>query len=459
MSGRLSLSFRLAAFLLAALLAADFAIWFGDYAAALGGFGRYSANLDDMAEARTRALILASLARGPDDQALIEPNAELSALRARTPSLRYAVFNPAKGELLRGSSPELFEIFSAWRPKETAWLSMRFKRPDGNEQEPEGVLQTESTRFGAMLVATYGYRFEWRNVSDTLLWGLQDTLRWQGPVYAFAALVIWLAVRRGLAPLRAAARKARDIDMDSLNQRLPEGAMPIEVSPFVRAVNDALTRLDAGVARQRRFVANAAHQLCTPIAILRARVDDPDGESLRRDLRRDLRHLQALVEKLLVSARFEAAGRESWETLDFNALVREKLADYAPLICENGRHIEFDGASAPILTRGDRRALGSIVANLVDNALRAEPEGGTVIVRLARGAALAVEDHGAGVAPADRSKIFEPFWRGSQATPGAGLGLAIAKELVEKLHGRIWVEDMPGGGATFKLSFPEVENS
>ena len=244
--------------------------------------------------------------------------------------------------------------------------------------------------------------------------------------------------------------------MESLGHRLPENKMPSEVAPFVRAVNDALERLGDGIARQRRFVANAAHQLCTPIAILRARVDNPRDDGLRRDLRRDLRRLQAIVEQLLVSARLAERGAEAKELLDFAAVVRSKVADDAPLMRENHRNIEFEGPPSAVMLRGDRRALESVVANLVDNAMHAEPEGGAIIVRLTEGAALEVVDHGEGVADFDREMIFEPFWRKSEATPGTGLGLAIAKEIMDAHGGHIWVEETPGGGATFKVAFPKT---
>ena len=97
--------------------------------------------------------------------------------------------------------------------------------------------------------------------------------------------------------------------------------------------------------------------------------------------------------------------------------------------------------------------MASIISNLIDNALRAEPAGGAVIVRVGSDATVAVIDHGEGIAESDRTLIFEPFWRKTEATPGSGLGLAIAKELVEALGGRIWIEETPGGGATFKLWF------
>ncbi|MBM3641994.1 MAG: sensor histidine kinase, partial [Alphaproteobacteria bacterium] len=98
-------------------------------------------------------------------------------------------------------------------------------------------------------------------------------------------------------------------------------------------------------------------------------------------------------------------------------------------------------------------AIECVVGNLIDNALRMEPVGGTVIVRIADDAMVEVVDHGEGVDPVDREMIFEPFWRKNEATPGTGLGLAISKELMDRQGGRIWVEETPGGGATFKLWF------
>ena len=118
-----------------------------------------------------------------------------------------------------------------------------------------------------------------------------------------------------------------------------------------------------------------------------------------------------------------------------------------------------EAAPVPVIVRGTEYALKSVIANLINNALRAEPEGGTVVVRVRADAGVDVVDHGEGIEEADRELIFEPFWRKSEATPGTGLGLAIAKELTEALGGRIWVEETPGGGATFKLSFLDFENT
>ncbi|MBM3625220.1 MAG: ATP-binding protein, partial [Alphaproteobacteria bacterium] len=128
----------------------------------------------------------------------------------------------------------------------------------------------------------------------------------------------------------------------------------------------------------------------------------------------------------------------------------------ALLAIRDGREIEYLGPSGAVFVRGNKVAIEAVVANLIDNALRAEPRGGSVAIRVNENATIEVIDHGAGVAEDDRRAIFEPFWRMSEGASGAGLGLAIAKELVSKLKGRIWVENTPGGGATFKISLPRA---
>ena len=140
------------------------------------------------------------------------------------------------------------------------------------------------------------------------------------------------------------------------------------------------------------------------------------------------------------------------QDVDLGETVGRSSPIIPPLALDAERSIESSGEARAVV-RGNRRAIESVVANLVDNALRAEPDGGTVLVRVVEEAMVEVIDHGEGVAPGDRETIFEPFWRKSEATPGTGLGLAIAKELMDELDGRIWVEETPGGGATFKLRF------
>ncbi len=271
-----------------------------------------------------------------------------------------------------------------------------------------------------------------------------------------SAGIALLAVRQGLMPLRSVSAEMARIDMNSLQQRLPDADVPAEIMPLVAGMNDALGRLDASAARQRRFTANAAHELRTPVAILSARLGSLKDETARIALQHDARRIQYAVEQLLATTRLSERPAETEQRVDLGACAKSVTADLAIVGIGNRRQLAFEATSAPVFVRGTEYALKSILANLINNALRAEPEGGTVVVRVGEDATVEVADHGEGVAESDREMIFEPFWRKSEATPGTGLGLAIAKELTETLGGRICVEETPGGGATFKLSFPRV---
>ena len=416
---------------------------------------------DSLVEAKLpRAMVIKSVTRSMDGSLVVAPTPALLAQVKRTPTLRSAVFTPTTGLALPGSSPELIEALPGLGRVKFLAMSVNFRIPGDEVAHLSGQLTQEETPFGPLMVAVYGYRFEWSNIVSGLNAFFQVLIAWSGPIFALAALIVWTTVRRGLAPPHEAARNANDINIDTINRRLSQRGMPVEIVPLIDALNGALARLDDGVARERRFLANAAHELRTPIAILRARVDNPMATDLRTDLRRSLRQLQTIVEQLLVSARVAARRDVSHLNLDLRQTALSIVADYTPLIMESGRHIEFEGPAAPpVMVHGDRVAMECVTRNLVNNALSAEPENGAIIVRLSEDAVLEVIDHGPGIEKDDREVIFEPFWRKSEAIPGAGLGLAITKELVEKLEGRIWVDPTPGGGSTLKISLPMMEKS
>jgi signal transduction histidine kinase len=155
---------------------------------------------------------------------------------------------------------------------------------------------------------------------------------------------------------------------------------------------------------------------------------------------------------MLIAARLGEGQVSQEEAVDLAETAWSVVAGRAPLAIRCGRQIEFETVGATCVVRGNGRAIASVIGNLLDNALRAEPEGGAVLTRV-DGTTIEVVDHGEGIAPEDRELIFEPFWRKSEATPGTGLGLAVAKEIAEKMQGGVAVVDTPGGGATFRLWF------
>jgi signal transduction histidine kinase len=316
-----------------------------------------------------------------------------------------------------------------------------------------GFMERRKTPFGWLHVAIYRQEFH----PTDLFWHFVVFFQWDiiTVILVFLASTgtAWYAVRRGLAPLRAAARRVEGIDLDHLEQGVHIEQVPAEIRPFVDAIDAALVRVAASATRMRRFTANAAHELRTPLAVMRARIENADASQLKTDLLDDSSHLQTLVEQMLVTIRLSENRAPRDERIDLVTVVRGVLAGFVLLAVQRGRSLAFECGAGEIVVRGNKRAIECVVSNLVDNALRAEPAGGTVVVRVGADATVTVIDHGEGVVASDRERIFEPFWRKSEETSGAGLGLAIAKELMDRLSGRIGVADTPGGGATFELAF------
>ena len=181
-------------------------------------------------------------------------------------------------------------------------------------------------------------------------------------------------------------------------------------------------------------------------------MNHPDDAFFISDIKRDARRIQTIVEQLLIAARISSRESALNEQVDLGETILAMVADYLPLVIESRRRIEYEPPPQPALVKGNRRALECIVANLIDNALRVEPEGGTVLVRVSEVSRIEVIDHGPGVRPEDRERVFEPFWRKDETTPGTGLGLSIVRELVETLGGTVAIDATPGGGATFRVS-------
>jgi signal transduction histidine kinase len=451
--GRRSLSLRLIVSLTAAqFIAIVFLVPVTEFVVSILGVGVSSAvNPDDWDEYRLVALVQKSLTRAQDQRAVLQPTVALRDYMTRNPGARYAVFDVQTKEALPGSSPELVAALASLGQIDA--LALKFRLPTDDVRGARGSLRLIETPVGRYMIAVYGYRFAWEDVFVVAkLFLNMHTAIVIAPGILGAVLVGWIVVRRGLAPLRAAAADIASIDLHTLHRRISSANAPEELAPFIEAVNNALSRLGAGVEAQRRFVANAAHELRTPIAIMRAHADNPDDAAFRSDMRRDIRRVQSIVEQLLATARISAQGERELDDIDLGATVLGLIADFTPLAIENKRQISFEQPLGQISIRLHKWELECVVTNLLNNALRAEPEGGDIHVRVIEPAIIEVVDHGEGVAPSDMDRIFEPFWRRETSGKGAGLGLAISKELVLSMGGALTVEETPGGGATFRIS-------
>jgi signal transduction histidine kinase len=271
------------------------------------------------------------------------------------------------------------------------------------------------------------------------------------PIGAAAVFVALLTIRRGLHPLRSASIAAGEIGPERPTLRLPSNQLPREVRPLVMAVNSALDRLAKGLEVQRRFAADAAHALRTPLAVLTARLDTLTGDEAV-GLRRDVDRMNRLVDQLLKMARLDGLPLDVTQPVDLHDVAVEAISLLAPLAIQRGRELVLVRQQERSLVQGNRQALVVALVNLVENALEHAPSGTAVEVEISTGAAIKVLDRGPGVPEGERETIFQRFHRGrGKSSPGAGLGLAIVAEIAAAHRGSVTAVGRPDGGAMFCL--------
>ncbi len=413
-------------------------------------------NYADIADRTVRKLLTASLCREVDGSLRICPSPEFQRYARRRTALAYAAMTRTDLRPFKGSQPDLaFTLRSLGHLVPHDNDTLETDRPGSPN---DAIIVTgEPTPFGSIIMATSGNVFGYEDLIDLVDDFMPALLPIFAPLVFGTVVVVPMVVRRSMRPLRLAANEARQIGVRSLDQRLPEAGMPIELLPLVSAVNEALTRLEDQVKRQRLFLANAAHELRTPVAILQARVDALQHDHpAQGDLLRDVGRVRLLVEQMLLAARLGERGVTADEVVELIGLVRNVVATCAPLAIRGGHKIALETSSDNVTIRGNARAIEGAVTNLIDNALRAAPKKSLVTVAVHANATIEVRDHGPGVAKADQPHVFEPFWRKDNHGPGTGLGLSIVRE-VAQLHGGVAsVEETPGGGATFRLRLSKI---
>ena len=407
---------------------------------------------DDVANEHAADLALASLGPGEGMRPVLRADGPLAGYVASRPTLQVAVLQD--GRVLPGSAPGLAAALAALGPALPAEGRLAVPVPGGGMT---GFRRAE-TAHGPVVVATAGATFRLADDLGTFFttYALQLVPMF-GPALLAAVLAMPLLIRRILRPVRQAAAAAGAIDFRSLDRRLDAAATPLELRPLLVAFNGLLARIEEGAQRQRLFTANAAHELRTPVAILQARIDAlPEAAPDRLLLARDLRRITLLLDQLLAVARLgQPEAMAEARPVDLGGVARRVVADMAPLALRGGRALAVEGAPG-VVVQGHARALESALGNLIENALRAEPVGGTVVVRVGPGARLAVIDHGAGVAEAEQPLVFEPFWRREDGSRGTGVGLAMVREVARLHGGTAEVATTPGGGASFVLVLGEA---
>jgi signal transduction histidine kinase len=274
------------------------------------------------------------------------------------------------------------------------------------------------------------------------------------PVLLFLLAIDVAIFRRALRPLLRASEMAKSIGPARTDIRLPVEGMPSEVLPLVTTVNEALERLERGFQVQRDFTADAAHELRTPLAILRARVETLSHKSISEDLLRDIARMTRIVSQLLDIAELENFTVDQAEVADLKAVCAEVAEFVAPLALGEGKQIALVAPEAEVWIKGNAEALFRAVRNIAENALRHTPPGTGAEIIVTKDATVSVTDMGPGIAERDRQLIFRRFWRKDRSQPGStGLGLSIVQRIVEAHAGTIKVTNRAAGGAEFTLRF------
>lgn len=263
-------------------------------------------------------------------------------------------------------------------------------------------------------------------------------------------VLIAIVIDRSLRPL---SRLAAHLDAKQAGhfQKLSTEAIPTELRPFVTAINDLLERLTAMFNKQRRFVADAAHELRTPITALIVQAENleqaglsEDGRNRLNSLRTGIRRTGHMLEQLLALARYDDDATVNAPQTAFDLILKQVVADLLPVARNKSIDLGFSRIES-IPVRLEPIALTTLAQNLLGNALRHTPPGGRVDVSLSvenEFAILRIEDTGTGIPDADLGRIFEPFFRGSRSRgEGSGLGLSIVQRIVKRCHGSIRLEN------------------
>jgi signal transduction histidine kinase len=276
-------------------------------------------------------------------------------------------------------------------------------------------------------------------------------------IAVISLLAMPVAIPSFTRALRPITLEAGAIGPQEPGRRLREAVAPKELLPLVRGFNAALDRLEVELGRRKRFVADVAHELRTPLAVISLRAESPLDEEARQDLRRGVRRLTHLVTLMLDLERLSLSSHQR-AGVDLAAIAGDVVADLAPLAIDRGYDLSLEAPDRPIFVTGDSHAILRAITNLVGNSIAHGGCTGQIRVVVGPDRTIDVIDQGPGVAAALQDRLFEPFSRGTLNAEGSGLGLNLVREIMRAHGGQ--VARVPGEqGATFRLSFasPDLE--
>lgn len=292
-------------------------------------------------------------------------------------------------------------------------------------------------------------------VFDSILEEFVGDIAWIWIPFVAVILVTNIVVARlALRPLIHAAKEAEQIGPASISSRITEGNLPPDVQAIVRAVNNALDRLQGGYLALERFSGNLVHELRTPMSIIKAQLSAPNASDVT-ELRKDVESMERIITQLVDRVRLGGLHFEADDLIDLSDVARSVGGFLAPVIIGKGRSIEIVAPEDPVWINGSNDFIFRALRNLIENAVEHSPVHGTVTVTIAQDRSVTVEDMGPGF---PETKL-DPATRRSQQlvsdrADGLGLGLSIVDETMDAHGGRLFLKNPPTGGASARMEFP-----
>jgi signal transduction histidine kinase len=268
-----------------------------------------------------------------------------------------------------------------------------------------------------------------------------------------SAYLAYRTVRASLEPVKQAASQAQAISPGRRDIRIDVAHLPSEVVPLAEAINTALERLEKALAAQKRFTADAAHELLTPLAVLKANIEIIEDAEITGPLSDDVEDMVGIVTQLLELSELESDEEIPGDLVDLRQIASDVLIKLAPLAIQHGIEPAMTGTGDPVLVRGSQKALAGVLGNLVTNAINHATGATRLEIAVEAGGRVSVIDDGPGIPEALRERVFERFHRaGNPKAGGRGLGLAIVRRVIEAHGGSVYVTDAPEGrGAAFVI--------
>ncbi|GLQ10975.1 two-component sensor histidine kinase [Devosia yakushimensis] len=398
-------------------------------------------------DANVMTIFAQSLTGIEGDRITAKPNMELDKIHSEYPTMWIYAVTEAGAAASFGTLPELLGTAS-----DQLWqLEALEVRPVGGG-EGAVALKTEISPIGPVRVVTGN--------GPTV--GAASIIGWISAFIAAAiaavvllvcSIVIPIVVRREMRGLKIVAEQAQLIHIGARGTRLSADGVPQEVQPLVSAVNGALDRLDESHAERERFLADSAHELRTPIAILQTRIETEAAFPAKSRLLLDVARLSSLADQLLDLQRMDLAGNV-FVPVDLVELGGQVVGDLAPLANAAGYELSLMATEAPVYINGDPASLSRALINVVQNAIAYGGQRGEILVEVNRYGTIAISDEGPGIPPPDRDRVFEPFFRLKPSSRGAGLGLNLVEAIISRHHGRVAIVDAASGGACVVIDLP-----